>query len=220
MFRKAPKSIWPTAPEDGRLGWFEGLREDRLCGWTYLPSDPHRALEVTLSAPSGAASTIRADHYRADLKALGLAECCHGFSLPLGALPGAELCVDCAWTDLGFALPGSPWSMPRTKPKRMRRGSLRLTIDAPPPGDARLSGYIYDSRTPLRRVAIGARWDERGSSMTIATLHRTPEWGDADDGFHGFILPLPAPLRMLARGVALFDVDRCQILSRLEPRGL
>jgi hypothetical protein len=206
-------------PADGRQGWFEGVREGQLCGWTYVPDDPYRVLQVTLSSASGA-RTVLADGYRADLGALGLTEHCHGFSLPIEALPGAEFSAECTWTDLGLSLPGSPWA-PRVGLKmRLRKGPMRLSLDSPAAGDPRLTGSAYDARDPLRRITIGAKWAETGSSTTVASLYRLPEWGVADDGFHGFLLALPAPLRMMPRGIAIFDADVRRILARLGPASL
>lgn len=208
-----------VVPSDGRRGWFEGVREGRLCGWTHLPSDPNRVLDVILSSSTSPTVTVRADYYRADLQAAGLADCYHGFSFPVEMLPGAQQFAECRWADLDAQLPGSPWT-PAHRKKRVQKGAIRLVLDSPPAGDPRLSGSVYDMRHPLRRVKIGAKWEGDSPVLTVASLYRNSAWGETDDGFHGFVLPLPAPLRMLSQGIVIFDADHRQTLARLGPRSL
>ena len=215
--RKLPS---PAPVGDGRQGWFEGVREGRLCGWAYLPNDPHLTLEVRLSARGDEGLIVRADRYRADLQALGLSECCHGFELPIQAIPGIEFAAHCAWTDWGTPLPGSPWTAPSRGAIRTRRGATRLSLDPSAPGDPRLTGSVYDAKNPCRRIMLAACSGDDVTSTAVASLYRPEVLADANDGFHGFILPLPAPLRTLQHGIAIVDFDRHQILARLGPRSL
>jgi hypothetical protein len=205
---------------DGRFGWFEGIRDDRICGWTYAPGAPERALEVTLATTSGARLTILADRFRADLQAAALGDGWHGFSAPLAALPGAEGGADCSWSDTGRALPGSPWSAPARAARSFRAGRVTLTFDPPFPGDPRLAGHARDRLEPLRRLRLQARCAGGFVSTTTASLHRGRRRGEAGDGFHGFVLALPAPLRMMVGGVEIFDAARGVRIARLGARSL
>ncbi|HEY2179483.1 MAG TPA: hypothetical protein VGH15_12960 [Caulobacteraceae bacterium] len=207
-------------PIDGRLGWFEGVRDDRICGWTYDPARPGRPLEVTLATASGARRSILADRFRADLQAAGACDGWHGFSIPLAVLPDAEGGVECLWSDSGRALSGSPWSAPRGSGRAFRAGSVMLSLDPPNPGDPRLTGYVHDRHEPLRRLRLRARRGDDFVSSTTASLHRGRRRGEAGDGFHGFILALPAPLRMLEGGVEIVDADSGRRLAWLGARSL
>jgi hypothetical protein len=207
-----------AAPADGRLGWFEGVRDDRLCGWTFLPAEPWRSFEVTLEASGGLTRTVRADRFRADLQAAGAGDGYFGFSIPAAWLPGAALGASCLWTDLGVALPGSPWDPSRTR--RFRAGALLAAFDRPPAGDPRLSGWVRDRRAPLRRVRLAARVAGEEVSGAVACLYRRGSSRGRGDDFHGFVLALPAPLRLLAGGLDMVDADDGSLLARLGPRSL
>jgi hypothetical protein len=199
-----------------RVGWFEGLRGDRLCGWAYAPDQPHRALEVTLIAAGGARLIVRADRLRADLAAVGLEDCYHGFSASAGRLGTAGV-VACVWSDDGTELPGSPFN-PRTGAGVIfQAGGVFIRFDAALPGDPRLVGEAFERRSPQRRIRLGARPARGRQSETVATLYRP---GGAGDGFHGFSLILPAPLRILRDGVNVIDLEHDQVLARLRPRSL
>ena len=206
-------------PSDGRLGWFEGVREERLCGWTYDPKRPEEALEVTISVANGGALTVRADRLRADLQAAGENSGYHGFSVPLASLPGADHGATCAWAEDGLALPGSPCTPPNRKGRRFGSRSVVLKFDPPLAGDPRLTGYAFDRRHPLRRIRLRAQDRGHDVAETIASLYR-PEKDLAGDVFHGFVLGLPAPLRMLAGGLAIIDGDGGATLARLGPKSL
>jgi hypothetical protein len=207
-----------VAPANGRFGWFEGIRDDKLCGWTFLPADLSCAFDVTLVAAGGASRTVRADRFRADLQAAGTADGYFGFSIPAASLPGAVRGARCAWTDLGLDLPGSPWKPSRAR--TFRAGAVVASIDRPPAGDPRLSGWVRDRRAPLRRVRLVARIGGQTVSSAVASLHRRGPRQGRSDAFHGFILSLPAPLRLLADGVDIFDADENRLLARLAPRSL
>jgi hypothetical protein len=144
-------------------------------------------------------------------------DCYHGFSLPTAALPGAEKGAMCVWTDLDLPLPGSPWSPQRGFAKRYRVGSVVLELDRPLAGDPRLTGYALDRHEPFRRIRLTARTITGEMSRTVASLHRGQQSGD---GFHGFAIALPAPLRVLEGGVTLIDTNRELVLARLRPQSL
>jgi hypothetical protein len=182
-----------------------------------LPSDPGRTLDVVL-AVSDRAVTVRADRFRADLQRAGLAEGCYGFSVAVADLPGYRAGVSCAWADLGLALPGSPWSSPASPGADFRRGTIRLRVDAPLLGDRRLTGFVFDASDPLLRIRLGAACGGGVSDEVVASLYRSLDADDAGDGFHGFSLSLPAPLRLLEAGVRLVDIGRDQVLAQLGPR--
>jgi hypothetical protein len=209
----------PSGPIDGRLGWFEGVREDRICGWTYEPTRPEEVLEVTLSARGGAALTLRADRLRAELPTAAESGGYHGFSAPLAMLPGAEEGATCVWSDGGLALPGSPWSPAERDGRRFRAGSMVLKFDSPPAGDPRLTGYVFDSREPFRRVRLCARALAGDVGEAVASLYRDDR-GLPGDGFHGFVLRLPAPLRALGGRLEVIDVVQDRTLARLGPKTL
>jgi len=183
-----------------------------------MPSDPARTLVVTLATREGGSVTLRADRFRADLQGAGLSEGCYGFAVAASDLPGYRLGVSCVWSDLGLPLPGSPWSSPASPGATFTRGQVRLHVDTPLPGDHRLAGYVFDGSEPHYRVRIGAVCDGNLKDTSVASLYRNLDAHEAGDGFHGFILSLPAPLRMLGSGVDLVDVGRDQILAHLGPR--
>jgi hypothetical protein len=182
-----------------------------------MPGDPGKALDVTL-ATSDNAVTVRADRFRADLQRAGLAEGCYGFSVAAADLPGYRVGVNCVWADLGLALPGSPWSAPVNPGKTFTHGKVRLRVDTPLSGDRRLTGYVFDAAEPLHRVKLGAICEGALRDAVVASLYRSLDGDEAGDGFHGFNLSLPAPLRMLAAGVQLVDVRRDEVLAQLGPR--
>jgi hypothetical protein len=206
-------------PSDGRTGWFEGLREGRFCGWTWTPSDPGRTHEVVLSTAS-AAVTVRADRFRADLQTAGLSEGCYGFSAPVSDLPGYGQGVRCTWADLDLPLPGGPWTRPISPGSTFQRGQVRLYVDPQPAGDRRLSGYSFDANDPLRRVRLAAECGGVLVSTTVASLFRKDEGEETGDGFHGFVLLLPRPLRLIGGGVGVIDLDRDLRLARLGARSV
>jgi hypothetical protein len=219
MFGVAKAAQAATDRSAGRLGWFEGVREDRICGWTYDRDRPHAALDVTIAVADGGRLTVPADRLRADLQSVDASGGYHGFSAPIALLPGAERGATCVWSDSGFALPGSPWAPPRRGGRRFGSGSVVLELDPPVAGDPRLTGYAWDRRQPLRRVSLRARSHGEDVARTLATLYR-PEARSPGDRFHGFALGLPAPLRMLADGLEIIDDDLGRSLARLGPKSL
>lgn len=182
-----------------------------------MPSEPGRAFEVTL-ATSEASVTVRADRFRADLQRAGLSEGCYGFSVSTSELPLYRFGVTCTWTDLGLPLPGSPWSAPVSPGATFVRGKVRLRVDTPLLGDKRLTGYAFDIAQPLLRIRMGAVCAGEVRDTAVASLYRSQDADDIGDGYHGFILSLPAPLRMIEGGVRLVDVDRDEVLAQLGPK--
>jgi hypothetical protein len=220
MLGSARRRSSHPAPADGRVGWFEGVREGRLCGWAFVPGDTSRILEVTLTSSAGAMLTVRADRFRADLQAAGGGDGWHGFSAPTTALPGAESAASCTWSDLGLALPGSPWSAPRRPGRRYRAGSVTLLVDTPAAGDPRLTGYVRDRAHPLRRLTLAAVGPAGELATTIASLYRDDQGRPAGDGFHGFMLPLPTPPRLIEGFISIVDADHDRVLARLGSHSL
>jgi hypothetical protein len=94
-----------------------------------------------------------------------------------------------------------------------------LRFDPPLAGDPRLTGYAIDRRQPLRRVSLRAYDQGQQVAETVASLYR-PDEDLPGDGFHGFVLGLPAPLRMLAGRLAIIDGDGGRTLARLGPKSL
>jgi hypothetical protein len=211
------KASTAAADARGRLGWFEGVHEARICGWTYDPERPEEALKVTIVVADGDALTLNADRLRADVQAAGSNY--HGFSAPLAMLPGAARGATCVWSDDGLALPGSPWTPPRHSGRRFGSGSVVVRFDSPLAGDPRLTGYAFDRRKPLRRVSLRARDRGQDVARTVASLYRR-EKDLAGDSFHGFVLSLPAPLRTLAAGLDIIEDDSGRALARLGPKSL
>ncbi len=185
-----------------------------------MPGDPTRVFDVVLTVADGSPMVVRADRLRADLRSQGVSECYHGFSIPIEALGGVDQYARCVWSDLAVDLPGSPWRPRRRRGKSVRRGGLYLHIDSPPSGDPRLQGWIYDTSDPFRRLTIGIYVDERLASLSVASLYRQIGAENSGDDFHGFILPLPAPLSTMASGVTLIDMERGRVLIRVGPRDL
>jgi len=182
-----------------------------------MPGDPGRVLAVTLTTPQSAV-TVRADRYRGDLQKAGLADGCYGFAVAVDDLPGYRLGVKCTWNDLDLPLPGSPWRPPENPGATFVCGAVRLRVDAPTPGDLRLTGYVFDVSEPLHRIRIGLVRDGQLADSAVASLYRKLDDDGAGDAFHGFVLSLSAPLCEISAGVSLIDVASRQVLAQLGPQ--
>jgi hypothetical protein len=68
-------------------GYFDGVFDGRATGWTYDPSDPSRRLTVEIMHNGVVVACGLADLFREDLRATGVGDGRHAFSIPLGVVP-------------------------------------------------------------------------------------------------------------------------------------
>lgn len=160
-----------------------------LCGWAFDPSAPDVRQRVVLRGASGMELRVTADRFRADVHLAGHGDGHYGFSVPAGRLGDIAL-VRCRWADSGVLLEGSP---PRADGSAqplalIRRGRWRLRVDAPSPGDCRLSGYAVDLARPGIRLRLGLSGPNGDLDRARACLYRPDCECPGSDGFHGFVL--------------------------------
>lgn len=190
-----------AAAATGRLGYFEGLRDNCLAGWARDAAQPRQAARLRLSAPGAAPVTVFADRYRADVQKAGQGDGYCGFVVPAARFaPGAV--IRCAWADDDLPLPGPMPSSPRPHTASgLQIGPWQLALDPPLRGDPRIGGHLLDPRRPGHRAQLGLYLGAVLLQRATACLYRPEARLPGGDGFNGFAFLPPR------RGAVLDLVD-------------
>jgi GT2 family glycosyltransferase/glycosyltransferase involved in cell wall biosynthesis len=100
-----------AAPLDRALqGYIDEVSSRRITGWVWNPQQPYSSIELELVDGDTRLARVTADHYRSDLRQVGIGDGRHAFLVPLGEelLPSARNVLHLRCAETGMEVPGSP----------------------------------------------------------------------------------------------------------------
>ncbi len=114
VFRLERVAFLAKGAEKSIQGVFDTVNADYLAGWVWDPTRPNEPLKVDILDGRDIIATITADEFREDLRALGIGDGRHGFSLPTPAAlkDGKPHSVAVRVTGTALNVPGSPKPYP------------------------------------------------------------------------------------------------------------
>jgi glycosyltransferase involved in cell wall biosynthesis len=210
-------SARPTGGDAWR-GNLDVVERDRIEGWAVDECHPSGTLRLRISDNGAVIGEVSADVYRADLRAAGIGDGCHAFSLivPGGLAPDQRHTIEVRRVDDGRALPGSPFVLGAAPPLAVARsavapvwrGQLQLV------SRDRVEGWAWDERA--RNASLALALLDNGVVIARALANRfRQDLAEADigTGRHAFAFAIPGGLAPRERHViqVIGEADGCEI---------
>lgn len=189
-------------------GRLDLVRHDLIEGWAQDEIHPRAPLRLNVIADGRILFEVLADQFREDLRAGGIGEGRHAFSVPVNpALSRTDRHrIEVRRADDGRPLPGSPQELPAQEAPTHVESEQELP-EQPSPwhgnldavGRERLEGWAWDERAPGIPVALIVLDNGIPIARAIANAYRRDLMtGGIGDGRHAFTVTFPGGLSPLS----------------------
>ena len=165
-----PTDLPGTAQSSAFVGCLDHIEPGRIVGWAWSPDQPNERLAVEVLFNDAVVATLKANRYRADLKASGIGDGRHGFEWkPQASDFPKEHCIVALRRAGTQEIINGPWSVSNSSnsasvPAAARDDEYVGGIDQAEP--YRITGWAWCPARPRERVVI----DLLLNGASLATL--------------------------------------------------